>query len=106
MNFVRPVGVLPDRADEQLDVHIFSPSEGLVTFESLDSSQFVEVLLHEFGKLVEVLAAFFPGTLRPQVYLKVFLAALTTELTSSDVPSETEVRRFPFAIGGGSVRTH
>lgn len=67
--------VVPDRADGQLDIHIFfGASKGLSTVEDLDCGQFIEILFHERGELAEMLAASFTGNLgqRPDVSLKPF----------------------------------
>jgi hypothetical protein len=69
MDLVCPACVVPDRADRQLEVHSFGGSKSLAGVESLDRSQFIEVLFHEVGEPVEVLAAFFSGNLEaPSVF--------------------------------------
>jgi hypothetical protein len=69
VDLVRPTSVIPERADRQPEVHSFSAGEGLASVESLDRSQFIEVLFHEVGKLVEELATFFTGNLEaPSIF--------------------------------------
>ena len=69
MNLVRPASVIPERANRQLEVHSFGASEGLASVESLDRGQFIKVLFHEVGKLVEVPATFFTGNLEaPSIF--------------------------------------
>lgn len=75
MDLVRPASIVPDRADGQLDIHIFGASKRLSTVEGLDRSQFIEILFHERGELAEVLAASFTGNLETPVVFKSLLGS-------------------------------
>ena len=75
MDLVRPPSVVPNRADGQLDIHIFGAGKGLTTVEGLDCSQFIEILFHERGELAEVLATSFTGDLETPGVFKSLLGS-------------------------------
>jgi len=60
---VCPACVVTDCPDRQLEIHLLSSMECLAVIEGLNRGQFVEVLRHEVGKVVEVLPAFRTGNL-------------------------------------------
>ena len=80
MDLVCPAGVVPDRTDGQLDIHIFGASKGLATVEGLDRSQFIAILFHEIGELAEVLAASFAGNLETPGVVKCLLGGFNSGL--------------------------